>query len=217
MSIDAKGIIFDFDGVVVDSEPLHFMSEGLVVLRHCGRELEPHVFEATMGMSDVDVYRHYVQHYGIRGDVVDLVEEGRVAFLELVDSSLELMPGTREVLSWLSEAGASLCIASSASYEYIVRALTKFGLLHIFGDRISCVEMVTHGKPSPDVFIHAAGRLGLATSDCVVIEDSENGIAAAKATRMKAIRLMADGSDERADVTIQELGQLLSIGILAEA
>ncbi|MDO4888824.1 MAG: HAD family phosphatase [Actinomycetaceae bacterium] len=211
-AIAARGIIFDFDGVLVDSEPLHRISESAVVERHCGRPIEPEVFEVTTGRSATDVFGLYIERYGIEADVDSLVREGHEHFLGLVDTRLELMPGAKELLEWLAGTNLRWAIASSGSQDYIWRALGKFGLLDMFDGLVSSADMVPRGKPAPDVFIHAAGRLGLATRECVVVEDSDNGIRAATAAGMKTIRFLADGeTDDAADATVARLAEVAGL------
>lgn len=207
MLVDA--VIFDFDGVLVASEPLHFEAESAVIERLAGEPLSMEAFTATLGMSELDSYRHYAAHHDITQEPEDLAAMGKQILMDWVDTRLDLVDGVRDVLAWLPQAELRWCIASSGSHDYIQRALARFNLTDMFDGLVSCVDMVAKGKPAPDVFVHAAGRLGLPTARCVVIEDAANGIAAAKSAGMRAIRYAPDGSlDEVADATVTSMAHV---------
>ena len=205
-STPIAGVIFDFDGVVVDSEPLHFIAESTVVARHGGGELSQAHANAAMGMRDVDSYRYYAETFGLDATPEALVAEGMEIFHELVDQRLELMPGAAELIEWTQRENLRSAIASSGREGYIQRALARFGLQERFAGLVSCVDLVANGKPAPDVFIHAAGRIGLPTRACVVVEDTGNGIRAAKAAGMRAVRYLPEGGDDDlADAVVRNL------------
>lgn len=211
-AVTIRAVIFDFDGVLVASEPLHYEAESAVIQQFAGEPLAWDAFSDTLGMSEVDSYRHYADRHGIDEEPERLASLGRQIFMGMVDTRLELVDGARDVLDWLPRAGLRWAIASSGGIGYIERALTRFGLLDMFDGRVSSVDMVASGKPAPDVFIHAAGRLGLPTADCVVIEDAHNGITAARRGGMKAIRYLADGGhDDQAHATVARLAEVPSV------
>lgn len=200
------GVIFDFDGVVVDSEPLHFIAESTVVARHGGGVLSEEHAIAAMGMRDVDSYRYYAETFGLDAAPEDLAAEGQEIFLGLVEERLELIPGAAGLIDWTARQGLRRAIASSGREAYIHRALARFGLRETFAGLVSCVDLVAHGKPAPDVFIHAAGRVGLPTHACLVVEDTHTGIRAAKAAGMWAVRYLPEGgTDDLADAVVRSL------------
>jgi HAD superfamily hydrolase (TIGR01509 family) len=176
-------VIFDCDGVLVDSEPIINQAHACV-LTACGYSItEPELVERFCGMSDPEMLaiierdwaRALPASYGER--VGAMIENG---FCQ----SLRAITGVAAVLDWLE---LPVCVASSSAPEQIRRKLELTGLLTHFGENLFSATMVTRGKPAPDLFLYAAQRLATAPDRCLVIEDSPAGIDAAVAAGMTAI------------------------------
>lgn len=183
-----KAVIFDFDGLLVDSEPLHFQSEK-ELFRSYGIELSPAIFVKGEGLSVVDAFEIYREHLHFTISTPELLKKKYDIFLTLVDTKLTRMPGVLELLDNLDRYNLSYAIATSGDKRYVYRALLKFSLMKRFSGRIVTVDQVAHGKPAPDVFLAAAHILGRAPRQCLVLEDSENGVRAALAAGMQIIHV----------------------------
>ncbi len=176
-------VIFDCDGVLVDSEPIINRAHAMV-LTACGYAVGPEELAARfLGMSDSDMLavierewgRPLPPSYGNRVGAV--IEEGhRLA-----------VPAIEGVAEALDSLAAPYCVASSSSPDQIRRKLDLTGLLPRFGDNLFSATMVARGKPAPDLFLFAAREMGAAPERCLVVEDSPAGIAAALAAGMTAI------------------------------
>src|SRR5438552_3253176 len=176
-------VIFDCDGVLVDSEPIINRAHAQV-LTACGYSItEQDLVGRFCGMSDPDMLdiierergRALPASYGERVGL--MIESG-------FHQSLAAIEGVAEVLDQLK---LPVCVASSSAPEQIRRKLELTGLLGRFGENLFSATMVARGKPAPDLFLYAAQQLATAPDRCLVIEDSPAGIDAALAARMTAI------------------------------
>jgi len=178
-----RGLIFDCDGVLVDSEPFS-CGAWLPVLRRRGIEVELSDIQAFIGRSDQAV----LEHYRGRGAQFppDILEEREQEYFALARGRLQSFAGLREVLEELRGRGMPLAVASSGSPAKVRFSLEEVGLLEFFPIRCSAAE-VARGKPAPDLFLLAARLLGIAPETCAVVEDAVPGLQAARAAGMKAI------------------------------
>jgi HAD superfamily hydrolase (TIGR01509 family) len=173
-------IIFDCDGVLVDSEVLscQCLSE---VLGACGIKLElDQAFELFLGRSTTAVLQHYAAQGRILPEhfLADLKSRVR----ETLQSSLQPITGMASLLSGLQ---TPRCVASSSDLDRVSFSLARTGLSSYFGDRIYTSQMVARGKPAPDLFLYAAEKMQAEPARTLVIEDSVSGVAAARAAGMK--------------------------------
>ncbi|MEU3333925.1 HAD family hydrolase [Streptomyces sp. NPDC006668] len=177
-------VIFDNDGVLVDSEPIsnRLLAAYLTELGH------PTSYEDSirdyMGSAMHRVHDLVLERTGRRlPDDFDDVFHGRV--FAAFERELEAMPGAVDVLGKLAADGVPYCVASSGSHERIRVGHRKTGLDRWFGEeQIFSSEDVGRGKPAPDLFLYAAERMGVAPERCVVVEDSPLGVRAAVAAGM---------------------------------
>jgi HAD superfamily hydrolase (TIGR01509 family) len=181
MSFDL--VIFDCDGVLVDSESIINRAHARR-LSACGYAItEQELVARFCGMSDSEMLE-IIEHE--RNRPLPAAYAGQVeAIIEReFQHSLASIPGVRDVLDALP---APVCVASSSTPGQLRRKLELTGLLGRFGDRRFSAAMVARGKPAPDLFLHAAAEMGATSDRCVVIEDSPAGITAARAADMVAI------------------------------
>jgi HAD superfamily hydrolase (TIGR01509 family) len=176
-------VIFDCDGVLVDSEPIINQAHASV-LTACGYSVtERDLVERFCGMSDPEMLAVIERDWGralpaLYGERVGvLIESG-------FRKSLRAIGGVPEVLDGLQ---MPICVASSSTPEQIRRKLELTGLLSRFGENLFSATMVSRGKPAPDLFLFAAQQLATLPVRCLVIEDSPAGIDAAVAAGMTAI------------------------------
>lgn len=177
-------VIFDCDGVLVDSEPIsnRELAAFLTELGH------PTTYEESlrdyMGGAMHRVHDTIFERTGTRlpADFDDRFHERVFATFR---TDLRAVAGVEPVLDWLESQGARICVASSGSHERIRTTLGVTGLLPRFGDEhIFSADDVGRGKPAPDLFLHAAEAMGAEPSRCAVIEDSGLGVQAALAAGM---------------------------------
>ncbi|GAA2371098.1 MULTISPECIES: HAD family hydrolase [Streptomyces] len=182
MSSAIELVIFDCDGVLVDSEPL-----ALRVCVELGAQLgwpltEREIVDRFLGRSERSVTAQVAERLGEEAAARwNALYRARLA--EAIDTELLPVPGVVEALDAIVLPS---CIASSGSHEKMRRTLGRTGLRERFEGRIFSASEVARGKPEPDLFLHAAQRLGVDPARCAVVEDSQYGVRAARAAGMRA-------------------------------
>jgi HAD superfamily hydrolase (TIGR01509 family) len=173
-------IIFDCDGVLVDSERLSIRVDAIFLERVGWPMSEEEIVDRWVGRSDADMRIEIEQHIG--GPIPPDIEEefGRI-YREVFDRELAPVDGIREVLDIIT---TPRCVASSGEHDKIRRNLALTGLSGYFGEWIFSSSDVEHGKPAPDLFLLAATTLAAEPSRCAVVEDSIYGVEAALAAGM---------------------------------
>lgn len=179
----STAVIWDCDGVLVDSEKLS-CSAWLPVLRRRGIEVELADIEVFIGRADPDVLAHYRQAGHTLPDEILLEREQE--YYAAARGTLGSFDGLKQVLEGLRSAGTPVAVASSGGPERIQFSIEEVGIADYFDIVCSAVE-VEHGKPAPDLFLLAAERLGVPPAHCTVIEDSVPGITAGVSAGMRAI------------------------------
>jgi HAD superfamily hydrolase (TIGR01509 family) len=178
-------IVFDCDGVLVDSERLSIRVDAMFLDRLGWPMGEVEIVERFVGRSDADMRAVIEEHLG--GPIpADIDEEFDRLYRETFEAELTPVDGIVEALDAIVAAGIPICVASSGGHAKIKRSLELTGLTQYFGDRIFSASDVANGKPAPDLFLHAASRMGAAPARCAVIEDSAFGVDAAIAAGMQA-------------------------------
>ena len=194
-------VIFDCDGVLVDSEPISLRLL-LSTLAAAGVELTPAEADALfLGRSLATTRAIVARDYGLT--VTDAALDAmRRELYDAFRRELQPIPG---IAATLDALGVPFCVASSSQPERIELSLTVTGLWPRFEGRVFSSTMVARGKPAPDLFLHAAETLGHAPEACLVVEDSPAGILAAQAAEMRVIAFTggshARSDRHRADVT----------------
>lgn len=182
-----QALVFDMDGVLIDSEPLHLLAYqkflqdfGLTFL-----EEDNHKF---LGMKDLDCAKHLVERHKLTITALEFVERKESVLHQLFVEQLKVQPGVLQTLENALKLNIPTVIASSATMPTIELVVKLTGTAKFFRHLCSGDE-VTNGKPAPDVFLLAAERLGVKPSECLVIEDTFNGVCAAKAAGMMCIAI----------------------------
>jgi sugar-phosphatase len=173
-------LVLDMDGLMVDSEPLWFQVERDFLARR-GGEWTPALARRCVGQGTARTLGVMSELFGIPIDVAQGTAEIVEAFVRRV-GELALKPGCRELLDEL-DGKIPLAVASSSPHRLIRAVLGGFDLLPRFAAVVSRDD-VARPKPAPDIFAHAAARLGVAAADCAVFEDSPAGAAAGRAAGM---------------------------------
>ena len=161
-------VIFDCDGVLVDSERLSIGLDA-ILLERLGWPMSGAEIEAHLGRDIAAEWAAFAERY-----------------VAAFAAELEPVDGASEAVDAIKATGVATCVASSGDHAKIRRNLAKTGLLDRFDGRIFSADDVEHGKPAPDLFLHAASVMGFEPARCAVIEDSGHGVAAARAAGMSA-------------------------------
>lgn len=182
-------VIFDCDGVLVDSEIVSFEAEA-EALAEVGISVPPdELVERFIGLSSASAFAVLEREHGIRLPP-DFSERCRQRVLDAFDKRLRPIPGIAGLLEWLAHRR---CVASSSEPARIRHSLALVGILHHFDPHIFSATQVTHGKPAPDLFLFAAAQMGVAPNRCVVIEDSVPGVTGARAAGMRILGFTGGG------------------------
>ena len=193
---DFKAVIFDMDGVLVDSEPHHIILEkGL--FDELGIDVSDTEHLSYMGVPADTMWNEIRKSKHLQIPLNELLarhkEKALGYFSEI--SSLKPVEGLTGILEWLNRKNVPLAVASSSDRDVISVILGKTGLVGYFSN-IVCSDDVDNGKPAPDIYLHTASLLNVKPEECLVIEDSSNGIKAAKAAGMTCVAYTGTSNGE---------------------
>ena len=181
-----NGVIFDWDGVVIDSSELHERSWEMLALE-IGKPLPDGYFRAGFGKKNQEIIPKLLCWSSDPAEVIRLGDRKEELYRELVlEHGVCILPGARELLAALQTAGLRRAVGSSTPRSNLDAIFQSTGL-DAFFDAVVCGDDVKNGKPAPDVFLLAAERLGLPPSECLVIEDAHVGIEAAHRAQMRVL------------------------------
>jgi beta-phosphoglucomutase family hydrolase len=212
------GVIFDWDGVIIDSSRHHELSwERLATEER--QALPPNHFKLGFGKKNEWIIPELLRWTSDTGEVSRLSLRKEALYRAIVaERGLEVLPGVRTFLARLTDGGVPFCVGSSTHRENIETILDTVGLREVFTKMVTA-EDVTHGKPHPDVFLRAAEKIGCAPARCVVFEDAFAGIEAARAGEMKVVGVATTHPAEmlapRVDRVVQRLDELQVADLLA--
>ena len=178
-------VIFDMDGVISDSEPLHHIAERKL-LEPFGVDLTQDELQSFTGMGTTDMLQHFLDTYQLSASLEDLTEQLTENLFQVFSEQVQPIPHAISLIQLLHAEGIPLAIGSSSSPQLINLVLDKLELPSCFKVVVSGHE-VMRSKPHPDLFLEIADRLQVSPKDCVVIEDSKNGVLAAKAAGMVCV------------------------------
>ena len=173
-------VIFDCDGVLVDSERLAVRTEAEILASLGWPLTEAEIVDRFVGRSAAHMQQEIERQLGRR---IDWDAEFEPRYREVFERELVPVPGIVEALD---EIAAPVCVASSGSHDKMRFTLGKTGLFDRFDGRIFSVDQVEHGKPAPDIFLFAAAQMGATPARCAVVEDSVSGVTAALSAEMSA-------------------------------
>ena len=182
MSRALELVIFDCDGVLIDSERIAVRTDVQVLAKLGWVLTEAECVERFVGLSDKSVRAAIEAHLG-RALPDDWDHEFQSLYRDAFAAELTPVPGVMQALDRIT---LPTCVASSSSHEKLRFTLGLTGLYERFAGRIFSAYDVARGKPAPDLFLHAAARMGVSPAACAVVEDSRYGVQAARAAGMRA-------------------------------
>ena len=180
-------MIFDCDGVLVDSEPLACASFSRAIKAEGLDWSIEETMRRVMGLSLKTSLEICEAELGRKLPADFLEKMQAVTYQTFRDAPLQAVPGVKDAVTALQAAGLDTCVASSGAPEKMRFTLGLTGLWDLFDGRIFSASQVSRGKPFPDLFLHAAISMNVQPFDCVVVEDSVPGVQAARAAGMKAL------------------------------
>lgn len=182
-----KAVLFDMDGVIVDTEPLHRKAY-FKMFNDVNIDVSEALYDSFTGQATLPICRTLCQHFKLSETPEYLVSTKRKHFKYLFenDSDLALLDGVHDLIKDYHSNGLTLVLASSASMPNINRIFERFDLDKYFKAKISGANLKA-SKPHPEIFLKAAELAGEHTNHCMVIEDSTNGIEAAKAANIYCV------------------------------
>jgi HAD superfamily hydrolase (TIGR01509 family) len=198
---EARAVIFDMDGVIVDSEPRHERAFLEVVAELGYGDNHGLQFSNYLGRTDRELWVDFVVRHKPPQTLDALLAMKRERVLEILRKDQPLFDGLPELVEKL--AGRYRLAVASGSEPLVVEEVLKFGALRRFFTAVITASEVKHGKPAPDIFLRAAQLLGMDPSECWVIEDSKPGVAAGLAAGMRVIAITnTHPAEELANATI---------------
>lgn len=191
-----KAVIFDMDGVMIDSEPVHYEANKRI-METFGYKLEYSYYKQFIGSTLTFMWETIKRDFGISNEIAELNRMSEQYSENIIKENGYIeIPGVVQLVKMLSGAGLKLAVASSSSAHIIERVLSSLGIRDYF-DVLVSGENVENPKPAPDIFLRASTLLGVEESGCIVIEDSFNGVKAAKAAKMACIGYINPHSGEQ--------------------
>ena len=174
-----KAVLFDMDGVIVDTEPLHYKAYQKMFAK-VGIEVSSEMYEGFTGQSTYGICKQLCTHFNLELEPQELVQIKRNYFTKLFfdDDDLKLLDGVEKLINNYFDHGLTLVVASSASMFTINNVMKRFKLDRFFSNKLSGADLKA-SKPHPEIFINAAKAANALANECFVIEDSTNGIRAA--------------------------------------
>ena len=208
MKNNLKAVLWDMDGVLVDTEETHYITWKMV-FKKLGRGLSPIEFKNTFGMNNKTLMQTFFNSELSESDKEKISEEKEVLFRENIKGNVKLLPGVDTWINYFYENQIPQAVASSAPVANIEAIIREFPRPERFQTMVSAEKLP--GKPNPAVFLKAAGELNAIPAQSLVFEDSMAGVKAAKAAGMKCIAITSTNPSEKlyeADIIIDKYESL---------
>ncbi len=216
-----KAVIFDMDGVIVNSEPLHKKAYSQM-FKTVGIDVSSELYESFTGKSTYSICKTLCKKFSLKNNPQELVNLKRKYFKFIFenDDDLSLIEGVHDAIEDYHKNGLILVLASSASMHTINNVFTRFDLDKYFVAKHSGADLKA-SKPHPEIFINAAKSSGYNRNECIVIEDSTNGIKAANSANIYCVGYKSEHSKNQdfstankvitafSEISFNEVGNLL--------
>ncbi len=203
-----KAVIFDMDGVIINSEPLHHKAYHSM-FDEVGINVTPELYNSLTGKSTLNVCKQLKDRFDVSHSPEEMVATKRRYFNDIFenDKTFDLIEGVRTLIQNYHENGLTLVLGSSASMPNINRIFKRFDLDQYFSAKLSGAELKA-SKPHPEIFINSAKATGYNPEQCIVIEDATNGIEAAKGAGIFCVAYKSEHSKDqdytKADIVIDD-------------
>ena len=182
----AKAVIFDMDGVIIDSEGLWRQAQKEALAGWRAEVSDEECESLTKGKRLDEIARTWCEHCRLEADPALIEAAIRLRIIELISREGKAIEGVYDVMTYFREAGYRIALATSSSYEIVHAVLEKLSIGHYF-EVICSADDERYGKPHPAVYLSALRKLGLAASQCIVVEDSLSGYRAALSAGLKTL------------------------------
>ncbi len=201
-----KAILFDMDGVIIDSEPLHCKAFQKA-MKHYGLDLSKEYCYQFIGNTDRYMVDQLIKDFQLSNTAEEIIQLKHEVLEQLeVEEPYPAVPYVVDLIKHLSQYPIKLAIASSSPMEQIEKTAKNLNLSPFFHEYVSGMDL-KHSKPAPDIFLKAANLLGVSPEECLVIEDSYNGVTAAKAANMTCVGYYNENSGNqdlsKADIIVE--------------
>jgi len=190
MSTGASAVIFDMDGVLLDSEPLHYEAVRVLLAEH-GVEFPLEDYFRYLGTTLTSTWDDLCERYPISMPFEQFEARYNSDVLDQYLAGAPLIRGARELVAKLKDAGVPIAVASSSHRVWVDAALSGAGLREYF-EQTTAGDEVPMGKPSPEIYLKAAEKLGIDPAQCIAIEDAPAGVESAKAAGMKVVLVRSE-------------------------
>lgn len=208
-----KAVIFDMDGILIDSEPAWEAAKFEVMQRICGIQITQADADATVGKRVEDIAYAWCKQFNLAPEKQQQIsEEMNNTVIKWIAQHGEALPGVLGSLQWLQQSGLKVALASSSNMQVINAVVDRLQLRDYFVSLNSANEL-PYGKPHPMVYLETAEKLDVSPLECLAIEDSVNGVIAAKAAQMEAVAIppQALQQDPRYSIADRRLDSLLEL------
>jgi len=204
-----RGVIFDMDGVIVESESAHVEAEKLVLSKY-GISISSDELHEYAGTTAKKMFSELTKKYGLKVKAEKLLREKEQILFKFLEEDAEPTKGIVELLVRLKERDVKLCIGSSSPMKQVEYILKKLNIACLFDCAVGS-DNIIHSKPDPEIFLKAAAGLGFKPQECLVVEDAKLGVEAAKRAGMKCIGYKNPNSGHqdlsKADLVIDSFSQ----------
>ena len=198
-----QAVIFDMDGLLIDSEPLWRKAEIRIFAQH-DVFLTDNDCRSTTGLRVDEVVSFWMNQFNkMHLDAISLIKEINQGVIDLVNAEGEALPGVFEIMRFFRQKQIPMALASSSSQRIIDAVAKKLKLTDYLTHLISA-EKLPYGKPHPEVFLETAKHLKISPLNCLVFEDSVFGVIAAKSARMKAIAVPESQNFQKPEFAIAD-------------
>ena len=205
-----KAVIFDFDGVIVDSEELSARADEISLAKF-GIAMTEEEKKNAMGRRMEDIYNDLLRDRKLQINTATLIGSKDTVYTELIKGNLKTIPNSIELVNFLRDLNVPLALATSSHSVKMKAAMDEVGITGMFDVTVTGEE-VTKGKPDPEAFLKAAEKLGVEPGECAVVEDAMYGIEAAKKADMFAIGYLSPNSRgqdlSKADIIVRNLAEI---------
>ncbi|PRX32462.1 HAD superfamily hydrolase (TIGR01509 family)/HAD superfamily hydrolase (TIGR01549 family)/beta-phosphoglucomutase family hydrolase [Orenia metallireducens] len=205
---ELKAVIFDMDGVIIDSEPIHYQVKQ-ILFEKLGIEMSKEEYSAFIGSSSSEIWAALKEGYNLKESVEDLLAKQNQILIESLKSREDkTVAGIMNLLEELKKNDLKIALASSSPVKVIEVILDKLKIKEYFLETASG-ESFVKSKPDPEIFLYTADKLEVKSRECLVIEDSKNGVEAAKKAGMKCIGFKNPNSGDqnlsKADLIVESI------------